>query len=119
MVALAFYAYVNSKLYDQYSANSIPAPPTNISKFEQWTIGPIFYSAVVVAEALGTTSTAQVFDLALNSNNPYTPGYAIYENGALARLALTNFLTDATGASTYTVAVSFAGGSVPQSVSVK
>ncbi len=95
------------------------APPTNISTTKAWTVGPIFYSSIVVAEALGPTGTAQVFDLGANGNNIYTPGYAIYENGNLARVLLVNFVTDATGASTYTATLTFPGGTVPGSVSVK
>ncbi|KAI0087558.1 hypothetical protein BDY19DRAFT_994874 [Irpex rosettiformis] len=99
--------------------NPFTPPPTNISTSKQWTIGPIFYSTIVIAEALGPTGTAQVFDLGANGNNIYTPGYAIYENGNLARVLLVNFVTDASGASTYTATLSFAGGNVPGSVSVK
>lgn len=74
---------------------------------------------MILAEAFGTSGTAQIIDLQLNTDNIYTPGYAIYENGQLDKLALFNYVTDPTGATTYTVAVSFAGGSVPQQVSVK
>ncbi|KAI0799775.1 hypothetical protein BC629DRAFT_197696 [Irpex lacteus] len=99
--------------------NPFTPPPTNISTTKAWTVGPIFYSSIVVAEALGPTGTAQVFDLGANGNNIYTPGYAIYENGNLARVLLVNFVTDATGASTYTATLTFPGGTVPGSVSVK
>ena len=90
-----------------------------MSAFSQWTVGPIFYSAIVVAEALGSTDSAQVFDLQANSANKFTPGYVIYENGVAARLVLINFVTDPSGASTYTAAVSVQGGAVPAQVSVK
>lgn len=90
-----------------------------MSSFDQWTIGPVFYSAVILAEAFGSSGTSQIVDLQANGNNIYTPGYAIYEKGQLARLALFNYVTDPTGASTYTASVSFNGGSVPQQVSVK
>ncbi|KAF7316354.1 hypothetical protein MIND_00154200 [Mycena indigotica] len=45
--------------------------------------------------------------------------YAIYENGALARVALFNYITDPTGASDYTATISISGGTVPSSVKVK
>ena len=90
-----------------------------MSSIAQWTIGPVFYSAVFLAEALGKTNTAQVVDLGANNQNIFTPGYAIYENGALSKLAFVNFVTDPTGASTINVAVGITGGSVPSSVAVK
>ena len=64
-------------------------------------------------------------DLQANAGNIYTPAYAIYENGACARLALFNFVTDPTGASAYTATFSIGGGSTgegnatPASVQVK
>ena len=90
-----------------------------MSAFDQWTIGPVYYAAVILAEAFGTSGTAQIIDLQLNGGNIYTPGYAIYENGQLDKLALFNYVTDPTGASTYTASISFNGGSTPSQVSVK
>lgn len=90
-----------------------------MSTFDQWTIGPVFYAAVILAEAFGTSGKAQITDLQLNGNNMFTPGYAIYENGQLEKLALFNYVTDPTGATTYSVNVSFSGGSAPSQVSVK
>ena len=64
-------------------------------------------------------------DLQANNNSIYTPAYVIYESGAAARLALFNYVTDATGASTYTATFSVGGGStgeasaMPASVQVK
>ncbi|KAH9003624.1 hypothetical protein EDB86DRAFT_2888634 [Lactarius hatsudake] len=46
--------------------NPFTPPPTNQSTFHQWTVGPVYYSALVV-------------DLTTNIN---TPIYAVYENGA-------------------------------------
>ncbi|KAI0341170.1 hypothetical protein BDW22DRAFT_334247 [Trametopsis cervina] len=99
--------------------NPFTPPPTNITSLEQWTVGPIFYSTLVVAEALGTSGTAQLFDLGANGNNIFTPGYAIYENGNLARVLLVNFVTDPSGASTVTATISVPDGTIPASVSVK
>ena len=67
---------------------------------------PIFYSTLVVAEALQKSGSAQVVDLGLNGGNDQTPGYAIYENGTLARLVLINYMTDPSGANTYTASIS-------------
>ncbi|PSS11011.1 hypothetical protein PHLCEN_2v3307 [Hermanssonia centrifuga] len=84
-----------------------------------WTVGPIFYAAVAVAETFGSSNASQIVDLQANGVNIFTPGYAIYENGNLARVALFNYVTDPTGASTYTASISITGGTVPSQVSVK
>lgn len=83
------------------------------------------YSILAVSEALGSSNQSQVIDLFANGDNPYTPGYAIYERGTLARVALFNYMTDQTGLSDYTASISV-GGSVlnqpngtPTSVKVK
>lgn len=90
-----------------------------------WTVGPIFYSSIFVAEAIGQTNTSQVKDLNPNDGNEFTPAFAIYENGNLARIALINFLSDASGANDYTATI-YVGGTgfnepngVPPSVKVK
>ncbi|KAI0651080.1 glycoside hydrolase family 79 protein [Trametes meyenii] len=107
------------------SYNPFTAAPTNQSAFHQWTVGPIFYSGIFVAEALGTSNTSQVKDLLPNNNNDQTPAYAIYENGNLARMALINYMTDPSGANDYTATI-YVGGSgfnepngAPASVKVK
>ena len=100
------------------------APPTNESAVHEWTVGPIYYSALLVAEALGTTNTSQVKDL-LPDGNDLTPAYAIYENGNLARMALINFMTDPSGANDYTATLNVGGqqfgeaNAVPAQVKVK
>ncbi|KAI0791078.1 glycoside hydrolase family 79 protein [Abortiporus biennis] len=107
------------------SYNPFTPPPTNQSLYNQWTIGPIYYSALVMAEALGSSNQSQVVDLQMNSNNPYTPGYAIYENGKLARLTFINYINDPSGANTYTATISVGGqqfgenNSTPQTLMVK
>ncbi|KAI0791079.1 glycoside hydrolase family 79 protein [Abortiporus biennis] len=107
------------------SYNPFTPPPTNLSLVEQWTVGPIFYSSLIVAEALGTSNQSRVVDLQMNSGNQYTPGYAIYENGNVARMVFINYMTDPTGASTYTATVSVGGqnfgesNAVPEEVTVK
>ena len=64
----------------------------------------------MVAEALGTTNTSQVLDLFANSNSDQTPAYAIYENGALARMLLVNYMTEQNGQGAYTATISVGGG---------
>lgn len=90
-----------------------------MSTFSQWTVGPVYYAAVVVAEAFGSSNTSQIVDLQANGDNIFTPAYGIYENGNLARVALFNYVTDPSGASTYTTSISLASGTVPSQVSVK
>lgn len=91
--------------------NPFTPPPTNQSTFRQWTVGPVFYSALVMAEAMGPNNASQIVDLTSNTN---TPIYAIFENGAPTKVALFNFVTDPTGASTYTATISIGGGSTGQ-----
>ncbi|OBZ74677.1 Beta-glucuronidase [Grifola frondosa] len=90
--------------------NPFTPPPTNQSLYRQWTIGPIFYSVLAVSEALGSSNNSQIIDLNANGGDLHTPGYAIYENGNLARLALFNYMTDPSGANDYTATISVGGG---------
>ena len=83
------------------------------------------YSMLMVTEALGSSNASQVIDLALN-NNPFTPGYAIYENGVPARVLMINFMDDGgTGSATYNASIHIGGQSTgtadttPQSVTVR
>ena len=92
------------------TSDSPPAPPTNLSSINQWTFGPVFYSSVVIAEALGKSNTSRVLDLFANSANAYTPAYAIYENDAIARLVLINFMSEQNGQGAYTATISVGGG---------
>ncbi|KAH7927999.1 glycoside hydrolase family 79 protein [Leucogyrophana mollusca] len=105
--------------------NPFTPPPTNQSSYHQWTIGPVYYSVLVMAEALGPSGQSQVTDLNLNQNQ-FTPGYAIYESGKLAKLALFNYMDDLqTGNGAYTVTISIDGqalglqNGVPPQVKVK
>ncbi|CAK5268206.1 unnamed protein product [Mycena citricolor] len=93
------------------------APPTNQSTFRGWTVGPVYYSALVAAEVFGKSNQSQIIDLQMNNENIFTPGYAIYENGTLARVALFNFITDPSGASDYSVALQAV--TLPKEVKVK
>ncbi|KAH8977188.1 hypothetical protein EDB86DRAFT_3007728 [Lactarius hatsudake] len=102
--------------------NPFTPPPTNQSTFRQWTIGPIYYSALVMSEVLGPSNVSQVIDI---TQNPFTPIYAIYENGTPTKLALFNFITDPSGANDWTATISVGGGqtgqpgATPSSVKVK
>lgn len=88
-------------------------------------MGPIYYSAVVVAEAIGASNASQVQDLGANNGDPNTPAYAIYENGQPVRVLLVNFIDDPSGSSDVTAGISIGGGqtgasgATPASVKVK
>ncbi|KAF8883631.1 hypothetical protein CPB84DRAFT_1850908 [Gymnopilus junonius] len=113
-VGFYFFVVINAELlYD------LPAPPTNQSTFLAWTVGPIYYSALVVAEALGPTNTSQVLDLGANNANQYTPAYGIWENGALARVVLINFASDSSGQSDIFVNLAMSDAQMPSQVQVK
>ncbi|KAF9529145.1 hypothetical protein CPB83DRAFT_853311 [Crepidotus variabilis] len=101
------------------SYNPFTPPPTNQSTYHQWTVGPIYYSALVVAEALGPTNASQVLDLRANNENQFTPAYGIWENGYLARVVLINFVSDGTGASDLNVDLSIPNVAMPTQVQVK
>jgi hypothetical protein len=98
--------------------NPFTPPPTNQSSFRQWSVGPVYYSTLVMAEVLGPSNKSQVIDLALNGGADQTPGYAIYEGGVPTKLALINYVNDPTGAQAYTAQVQIAGGN-PASVRIK
>ncbi|KAI0060119.1 glycoside hydrolase family 79 protein [Artomyces pyxidatus] len=105
--------------------NPFTPPPTNQSTFRDWTIGPVYYSGLVMAEILGPSNKSQVIDLGMNNFNNFTPGYAIYESGTPTKVVLINFVSDNTTANDYTAAISIGGGqtgqpnAVPASVQVK
>ncbi|KAG6329727.1 hypothetical protein ID866_9362 [Astraeus odoratus] len=110
--------------------NPFTPPPTNQSSYHQWTVGSVFYSSLLVAEALGSSGAAQLVDLTNSLASPsaasgslgtamFTPVYAVYENGAPARLVVFNFVTDTSGSSTVQFQFGLSGGSLPSSVQVK
>ncbi|KAF8624071.1 hypothetical protein AX15_006082 [Amanita polypyramis BW_CC] len=75
------------------SYNPFTAPPRNQSSYHEWTIGPIYYAALVMAETLSNGS--QVLDITTSANlSDQSPAYLIYENGSPARIALFNYVTD-------------------------
>ncbi|KAF8324445.1 uncharacterized protein EI90DRAFT_2934654 [Cantharellus anzutake] len=98
------------------SYNPFTPPPSNWSQAlnNMWSTGPVYYSALMVTEALGSSNQSQIVDLTLNNNNPYTVGYAIYENGNPMRVVLINFMNDPTGASDFTATVAIGGGTSGQ-----
>jgi hypothetical protein len=79
----------------------------------------VYYAAVAMAEAMGSSNQSQVIDLQANGGNIFTPAYAIYENGDPARIALFNFVTDPSGNSDITPTINFGGMGAPPQVKVK
>ncbi|KAJ7649955.1 glycoside hydrolase family 79 protein [Roridomyces roridus] len=89
-------------------------PPGNQTSFREWTVGPVFYSIMGVAETFGNSNKSRIIDLQMNGNNEFTPGYAVYDGDVLARLALFNYVTDPSGASEITVSFAIGGGATGQ-----
>ena len=79
----------------------------------------MYYSAIVLAETFGKSANSQILDIQANGNNIYTPGYAVYESGALSKVALFNYITDSSGASDYTATITTQSGTMPSQVYVK
>ncbi|KAJ7457799.1 glycoside hydrolase family 79 protein [Mycena latifolia] len=99
--------------------NPFTSPPTNQSTFHQWTVGPLYYSALIMAEAMGASNQSQVLDLPIQDISPYTPIYGIYENGTPVRVAIVNYVDDPSGANDVHAVISISGGTIPSSVKVK
>ncbi|KZW02482.1 glycoside hydrolase family 79 protein [Exidia glandulosa HHB12029] len=92
--------------------NPFMSPPHNASAPFMWTVGPVMYTIVAMAEALGKTNTARVADLNANGGNDFTPAYMIYENNQPARVVLINYMSDPTGAHDYTARIASGGSQV-------
>ncbi|KAJ6540793.1 hypothetical protein DFH09DRAFT_63429 [Mycena vulgaris] len=99
--------------------NPFTSPPTNQSTFHQWSVGALYYSALVMAEALGPSNQSQVLDLPIANISSYTPVYGIYENGTPKRVAIFNYLDDPSGANDVQAVISISGATMPASVKVK
>ncbi|KAJ7486841.1 hypothetical protein FB451DRAFT_1127091 [Mycena latifolia] len=99
--------------------NPFTSPPTNQSSFHQWSVGALYYSALVMAEAMGASNQTQVLDLPIQGISPYTPIYGIYENGTPVRVAILNYVDDPSGANDIHAIISISGGTIPASVKVK
>ncbi|CAE6486676.1 unnamed protein product [Rhizoctonia solani] len=93
--------------------NAFTVPPGNQTSFQQWSVGSTFYAMLAISEAMGQSGNAQVADLNLgagSANAMYTPGYTIVESGTPVKVALFNFISDATGASNYNALVTVPAG---------
>ncbi len=90
-----------------------PPPAAKAALGYAWTTGSIYYSALVVAEAFGSSNVSRIVDLNPNNGNIYTPGYGIYENGSPSRVVLFNYVSDSSGANNYNAVISINGSSLP------
>ncbi|KAJ7114786.1 hypothetical protein C8R44DRAFT_740153 [Mycena epipterygia] len=99
--------------------NPFTSPPTNQSTFHQWSVGPLYYSALVMAEALGPSNNSQVVNLPIANLSEHTPVYGIYENGTPKRVAAINFVDDPSGANDVELKISISGSTLPGSVKMK
>ncbi|KAF7316422.1 Glyco-hydro-79C domain-containing protein [Mycena indigotica] len=99
--------------------NPFTAPPTNETGFHKWSVGPMYYAALVMAEAIGPSNNTQVLNLPIANISEHTPIYGIYENGTPVRVAILNYVDDPSGANTLKAVISITGGTTPSSVKVK
>ncbi|KAJ7057387.1 glycoside hydrolase family 79 protein [Mycena amicta] len=101
--------------------NPFTAPPTNQSTFRKWTVGPIYYAALAMAETIGRSNQSQVLDLtpSLQNISAFTPVYGIYQDGAPVRVAAFNYVDDPSGASDVTFSLSVSDTGTPAQVKVK
>ena len=72
---------------------------------------------LAVAEIFGKSNVSQIVDT--SNNGPYSPSYAVYDNGKLDKLVFINFLNDPSGAHNVVGTFSINGGTVPSQVYVK
>jgi hypothetical protein len=84
-------------------------PPPYAYTGAGWTTGSVYYSSLVIAEALGSTNTSQVVDYSQDRADDSHPAYLIYENGSPARVVLFNYLSDTTGAADYVATIQVPG----------
>ncbi|KAJ7850759.1 hypothetical protein B0H13DRAFT_2400859 [Mycena leptocephala] len=103
--------YLSSTAFAQSKGKKILMFETNT------TVGPVYYSALVAAEAIRPSNKTQILDLQANGNIEFTPAYGIYENGNPVGVGLFNYITDA---SDVTAVISIDGGNTtPTQVKVK
>lgn len=117
---MAYYNFTHGLLHvggQNNYYNPFTAPPTNQSTFNEWTVGAIYYSALVAAEVLQDGN--QIMDLNGNDGSMFTPQYGVWKDGQLDKVALFNYMTDPTGGMAYTATVHLTDGTVPNEVYVK
>ncbi|PWN88649.1 hypothetical protein FA10DRAFT_268812 [Acaromyces ingoldii] len=83
---------------------NLMTPPAYNATLRSWKTGPIYYSLLVVAEALRPSTQGAVVTV----TDQWLPhanaaAYNIYENGQVARMVLINMVSDASGANSLNV----------------
>ncbi|ORY23372.1 hypothetical protein BCR39DRAFT_507851 [Naematelia encephala] len=91
--------------------NPFTAPPWNATDPDLWVTGSPYFSTLLLAEALGSSNVSQVVDIS-GQTDIYHPVYAIYENDVLTRMVLFNYVSDTTGASTWSPTITTTASSV-------
>ncbi|KAJ3751448.1 glycoside hydrolase family 79 protein [Lentinula detonsa] len=82
------YAQSKSKPFIMFETNTAScAPPTNQSSYKQWTVGPVFYSSLVIAEAVGPSNQSQVLEIGAENQST---NYVSYENVQPVRMYTEN-----------------------------
>ncbi|CEL63318.1 hypothetical protein RSOLAG1IB_05362 [Rhizoctonia solani AG-1 IB] len=75
--------------------NPFTLPPVNQPTTHR---GPVYYSALIVAELFGRSGEDRIMDLNANNGEEFTPGYVLYEDGKPTRVLLINYVDDPSGA---------------------
>lgn len=81
-------------------------------------IQPLYYAAIIAAEAIGPSGSTQAIELDIGSS--HVSGYAFFDGGKLARAVFIN-LRAFTGAATrgaVSITPAFEGSSVPSRMSI-
>ncbi|KAJ6614100.1 hypothetical protein B0H10DRAFT_2221571 [Mycena sp. CBHHK59/15] len=80
--------------YLTHEVQPFTVPPMNQPTFHKWSVGPLYHSTLVMAEAIGPSNLTQVLDLNITGSSQYTPIYGIYENRDPVRIAVFNYVDD-------------------------
>lgn len=97
-----------------------PFTPANASEsgpLGTWTIGPIYYSVLVLSEVFGSYNNTIIADLGFPT--PQQVGYVAYEDNAPQRVVLINYSNDTSSFGTWNAGLSFATGTGPSSITVR
>lgn len=110
---MAFRNHSNILLHTsgQSTLYNLFTPPSYDSNYTAWRTGPIFYSTLVVAEALASVEemetnplpTSSVKDLGIESD--FNAAYAVYEEGEVQKLVLINMVNDPSGRNDWQIQV--------------
>ena len=80
----------------------------------QRSVGLIFYTWLILAEAFGKSGASRIIDLVANNGSVCTPAYAIWQKGVLSKLALFDYVTDPSPATVSDATFAIGGGTSRQ-----